>query len=149
MADMTMITAGLNSLKAAIDIAKFLKESSSAIDKAVMDNKLAELYSELAETKMKFVDLKEALTEKDKTIKELEEAFDSRDSLIRSGDAYYKSTEDGKPFGVPYCLKCWETNHKHRQLVTVQNNVHEKVCACCGHKYNGVRAVNIRVVEPA
>lgn len=138
MPDMTTIAAVLNSLKTATDIAKFLRESDLSIEKAELKLKLAELIGVLAETKIELADLQDALSEKDKRISELEQAFQAKDNLVRRGDAMYAKGANGEPVGVAYCIRCWETDHKQKQLVFSNNsNRHENVCTACGQKYEG------------
>jgi hypothetical protein len=144
MVDITLITAALNSLKAATDIAKFLRESDLSLEKAELKLKLAELISALADAKIQFFEVQEALREKDKHIAELEEAFQTKDELVRQFDAYYAVNSGGKPIGVPYCLSCWENYHRKRQLVDDAGNRFCRVCTSCGHKYEARLSHDIR-----
>jgi hypothetical protein len=146
MPDLTTISAALGSLKAAIDIAKFLRESDLSLEKAELKLKLAELVSALADTKMELVQVQEVLIEKDKRIAALEEAFEMKGTLIRRCDAYYLADAEGTPVGVPYCLRCWENDHKKRQLVYAANDSSNKICTTCGQKFEGHRA---REIQPA
>jgi hypothetical protein len=136
MPDITTIATVLSSLKTATDIAKFLRESDLSIERAELKLKLADLISALAETKMELAELQEAISGKDKRIAELEEAFESKDSLVRKGDAMYAKDDSGKPTGVAFCLRCWDTEHKQRQLVFGSvPGLFINVCTACGQKY--------------
>jgi hypothetical protein len=137
MPDLTTISAALSSLKSAIDIAKFLRESDHSLEKAELKLKFADLVSKLADTKIELVEIQDVLIEKDKRISELEEAFEIKSTLIRDRDAYYVSNVEGKPVGVPYCLRCWENDHKKRQIVCGVKDYLTKICTTCGQKYNG------------
>jgi hypothetical protein len=137
MVDITLISTALTSLKAATDIAKFLRESDLSLEKAELKLKLADLISSLADAKIQVVEIQEALQEKDKKIQELEDAFQSKDILVRRYDAYYNSDPNGQPVGVPYCLRCWENEHKKRQLVNDAGDRHTRICTTCGHRYSG------------
>src|SRR5688572_15680002 len=117
MPDITTIGAVLNSLKTATDIAKFIRESDVSLERAELKLKVADLVSALADVKLELVELQESFAQKEQRIKELEEAFQSRDTLVRRYDAYYQADALGQPVGVPYCLRCWENEHKQRQLV--------------------------------
>jgi hypothetical protein len=136
MPDLSTISAALGSLKSAIGIAKFLRESDISIEKAELKLKLAELVSALADTKMELVEVQDFLIEKDKRINELEEAFEIKSTLIRRGDAYYIANAGGNPVGMPYCLRCWENDHKKRQIVVAAKESLTKVCTTCGQKYD-------------
>jgi hypothetical protein len=75
--------------------------------------KLADLISALAEAKIELTEVQETIAQKDKRIAELEEALQSSDSLVRRYDAYYHTDENGQPIGIPFCLRCWENDHKN------------------------------------
>jgi hypothetical protein len=137
MTDLTTISAALSSLKSAIDIAKFLRESDLTLEKAELKLKFADLLSKLADTKIELVEIQEVMIVKDKRINELEEAFEIKGILIRVGDAYYIANTEGIPVGVPYCLRCWENDHKKRQIVYAPKDRFTKVCTACGQKYDG------------
>ena len=135
MPDIATIGAVLSSLKAATDIARFLRESDLSLEKAELTLKLADLISALAEAKIELTEVQETIARKDKRIAELEEAFQSKDSLVRRYDAYYHTDENGQPIGVPFCLRCWENDHKKRQLVRDAKDRFSRVCTSCGHRY--------------
>lgn len=144
MPDLATIGAALSSLKTATDIAKFLRGSDLSLERAELKLKLADLLSSLADAKIELVEVQEALAEKDKKIAELEDAFQNKNSLVRRYDAYYTADENGEPTGVPYCLRCWENEHKKRQLVHDSKNYRIRVCTSCGHQYEGRLAGDIQ-----
>jgi hypothetical protein len=144
MPDITTIATVLSSLKTATDIAKFLRESDFSIERAELKLKLADLISALAETKMELAELQDTISGKEERIAELEEAFQAKDTLVRSGDAMYVKDESGKPIGNALCLRCWETDHKQRSLVTgAAPGLRINVCIACGQKYGGHQTYNI------
>lgn len=147
MPDFTTISAALASLKAATDIAKFLRESDLSLEKAELKLKLAELVSALADVKMELAEVQEVLSEKDKRVAELEEAFETKSSLIRYQDAYYDANLEGKPVGVPYCLRCWENDHKKRQLVRDIKENRARICTTCGQKYEARLSIEIQIAQ--
>ena len=136
MADILMIGSVLNSIKAATDIAKLLRESDVSLERAELKLKLADLVSSLADAKIQLVEIQESLANKDKRIAELEEAFQAKDMLKRHHDAYYIVDEVGNPTGIPFCLRCWENDHKKRQLVQDAKENRKRICTSCGHRYN-------------
>lgn len=144
MPDFTTIAAALTSIKTATDIVKFLKDSDTSIQQAEMKLKLADLLNSLADAKIELVEIQETLAIKDKKITELEDAFQDKDSLVRNFDAYFKVDENGNPTGVAYCLRCWETDHKQRQLVKNSKDLHVRECTSCGHRYDHMRVNDIR-----
>ncbi|MWL87684.1 hypothetical protein [Cupriavidus sp. SW-Y-13] len=133
MPDLATVATVLSSVKTATDIAKFLRESDLSLERAELKSKLADLIGALADTKIELVEVQETLAAKDKRIAELEEAFQSKDTLVRFSDAFYEVGADGKPTGIPYCLRCWESDHRKRQLV--EKTFDKKVCTSCGHLY--------------
>jgi hypothetical protein len=80
-------------------------------------------------------EIQEVLREKDQRIKELEEAFQSKDSLIRERDALYDMGHDGKPVGGPYCMYCWEREHRKYHLHTSNTKYGVSQCAHCKNEY--------------
>lgn len=137
MPDITTIATVLTSLKTATDIAKFLRESDLSIERAELKLKLADLIGALAETKMELAELQDTISGKDKRIAELEDAFQMKDALVRRGDAMYTKGANGEAVGVAYCLRCWESDHKQRQLIAGHGLGRvENVCTSCGQKYN-------------
>jgi hypothetical protein len=144
MPDIATISAALTSLKAATDIAKFLRESDLSLEKAELKLKLADLVEALADTKMKVAEIQEELIAKGKKIAELEEAFEIKDNLIRHLDAYYVADIDGKPVGLPQCLRCWQDSHKKRGLVYHHSNTTIKICTSCGQQYDAWSVPDIK-----
>jgi hypothetical protein len=136
MPDLATISAALSSLKTATDIAKFLRQSDLSLEKAELKLKLADLVSALADAKMELAEVQETLHEKDQRISELEHSFQLSATLVRQYDAYYAADANGLLSGVPYCLRCWENEHKARQLVYDAKDNRVRVCTSCGQKYN-------------
>ena len=148
MPDIAAISAVLSSLKTATDIAKFIRESDQSLERAELKLKIADLVGALADVKLELVELQETFAAKEARIKELEEAFQTKDRLIRHYDAYYRSNAEGRPEGVPYCLRCWENEHKQRQLVHDAKEYRNRVCTTCGHRYEGRLASELLPAPP-
>jgi hypothetical protein len=149
MPDITTIATVLTSLKTATDIAKFLRESDLSIERAELKLKLADLIGALAETKIELAEVQDTIFGKDKRITELEEAFQAKDALVRHGDAMYTKGTNGEAVGVAYCLRCWESDHKQRQLIEGHGLGRiENVCTSCGQKYNGNSSYKIEPRQP-
>ena len=138
MNEIAVISSLLSSVKTATEITKILRESDSSLEKAEIKLKLADLVIALADTKMQLSDVQELLKEKDRKISELEEAFNTKEQVIRPmhHDAYYKINENGEPKGPPFCLGCWENNHKISQLVRATRHHTLRVCTSCGQEYS-------------
>jgi septal ring factor EnvC (AmiA/AmiB activator) len=146
MPDVTSIAAILSSIKIATDITKFLRESDLSLERAELKLKLADLVGVLAEAKIELAEIQDTLSAKDKRIVELEEAFQSKESLTRHLDAYYAIDENGNKSGVAFCLRCWENDHKKRQLVNDTKERRQRICTACGHRYHDYMCQDIRSV---
>jgi hypothetical protein len=143
MPDITTIATVLTSLKSATDIAKFLRESDLSMERAELKLKLAELFGALAETKIELAALQETITAKDKRISELEDAFRAKETLVRHRDAMYVKDQHGEAVGVAYCLRCWESDHKQRQLVNDAKDFRVNACTACGQRYDDANSDHI------
>src|SRR5690606_1500344 len=107
------------------------------IERAELKLKVADLIGALADVKLELVELQDTFASKDQKIKELEVAFENRNTLVRNYDAYYKADTNGNAVGSPYCLRCWESDHKQRMLVHDAKEYRNRLCTSCGHKYEG------------
>ena len=145
MPDLATIGAALSSIKTATDIAKFLRESDLSLEKAELKLKLADLLVSLADAKVELVEVQEELAQKDKKIAELTSAFEAKDDLVQRGDAYYIRDVYGEATGKPFCLRCWESDHKQRQLVRSPKDHRTLVCTSCSHKYDNI---TVREIQP-
>jgi hypothetical protein len=144
MPDIATIGAALSSIKTASDIAKSLRESDLSLKKAELKLKLADLLVSLADAKMELVEVQEELSQKDKQIAELSSAFEAKDDLVRIGDGYNLKDAYGEALGKPFCLRCWERDHKQRQLVRYPKDHRTYVCTSCEHQYDNMRVLEIR-----
>lgn len=147
MPDMTTIGAVLGSIKTATEIAKFLRTADLSIEQAEMKLKLADLLGALAEAKIEVVEVQEALAEKDKLIDELREAFSNKDLLVRHYDAYYEKNQNGEAGGIAFCLRCWESDHKKRQLIFSPKDHFVRSCTSCGQQFEARRTGDIQPVK--
>lgn len=144
MPDIATISAALSSLKTATEIAKYFRESDFSLEKAEMKLKLADLVGALAEAKLELAEVQDQMLEKDRAIAELREAFEAKGTLKRQNDAYYEVDEEGNSIGVAFCLRCWEGEHKKRQLVRAAKEHAMNVCTNCGQRYDAWASGEIR-----
>jgi len=117
MADITIISSALTSIKVATDLARLIKESSSSLDKAEVKLKLAELVSALADAKVEIAQVQKVLLEKDKQIRDLTATLSIRGRLIWDRP-YYWLEETGEKDGS-YCQQCYDNNSK---LIRLQSH---------------------------
>ncbi len=130
-----VVAVVLGNLKTAAEIVKLLR-SDSPIQKAEAKLKLAEVLESLADARVQLVDVQEAVREKDARIADLEEAFEVRDTVQRQNDGIYR-IKAGKAEGYPHCLRCWEEDHRLRQLVHSAGDHRARVCPTCKTGYEG------------
>lgn len=119
MADFGAISAGISSIKVAIDIAKDLKGATSAIKDAEVKLKIAELLEAMSEVKVQLVEAQDENLELKRTIKDLESALARQDEVVfRDGHYYLAEAQEGKPQG-PFCSNCYSSNNRLSLLTEV------------------------------
>lgn len=109
---MADIVSGLTALKTAFDIAKELKNATSAYNDAEMRLKFSELYSALSDAKIELADAQIEMYEMKKKIEELQNKLNTSDDLDFREAVYWRSSPvEGKPNG-PFCPRCYEGPEK-------------------------------------
>ena len=125
--DISSVTALLDSLRAATDIAKLFRESGLTLEKAEAKMKLAELISALADAKITASQVKQELCEKDQEISRLNERLRVKEALTWESPYYWSEGERGRD--GPFCQHCYDGDGK---LVRLQGygrgNWECKVC---------------------
>lgn len=131
MPAISVIAAALSSIKAATDIAKLIKESTTSLEQAEVKLRLAELVSALADAKIEIAQIQEVLLEKDGRIKDLQESLDVRQRLAWEQPYYWldvKGVKEG-----PYCQQCYDNG---RKLIRLQSNGNGTwSCRTCQNNY--------------
>jgi len=131
--DLTTITAGLGSIKSAMDIAKALKDSDLSLEKAETKLQLAELVSTLADAKMQIADIQDLLLLKDQENRQLQEQLNLKATLQYEKPYYWKISDEHKD--GPFCQKCYDVNDR---LVRLQGGENDKwVCFECESIFYG------------
>lgn len=119
MPDFGAISAGISSIKVAIDIAKDLKGATSAIKDAEVKLKIAELLEAMSEVKVQLVEAQDENLELKRTIKDLELALARQDEVVfRDGYYYLAEAQEGKPEG-PFCSNCYSSSNRLSLLTEV------------------------------
>lgn len=111
------ISAGLATIKAAMDITGALLGLRKEMAEAEFKYKIIELKEKLIQIKSSLLDSKEENTELRKKILELKMKKDIDNSLTFDKNVYWKREENGKQ-EVTYCSPCWDG---HRNLVRLHN----------------------------
>jgi len=132
------VSAVLETLDGAQEVAKAIRSSGYLLDKNDLKRLLADLSASISETKMELTLLQGVIEEKDAELIRMHEAQVYRGNLKRRGDAYYK-TLDGRPFGQPYCSYCWESDnrlfHLHNRILARE----VRLCPHCKNEYQAIR----------
>ncbi|MCE3106952.1 hypothetical protein ACVST0_18110 [Yersinia enterocolitica] len=117
MPDIASISAGIESVKLALNIAKDLKTATAAYTEAETRLKLSELYINLSDARISLADAQEEIHDLKNQIRELNEKLNSSDELEYKNGLYYRKVEiSGKPNG-PFCPKCYEGVQKKMATV--------------------------------
>jgi hypothetical protein len=131
--DVAVISSALANIKAATDIAKFLKESDLSLEKAELKLKLADLMDALSETRIQIADIKEEVKDKDEKIRKLQESLDLKAKVNWEPPFYWIQNADQRD--GPYCQKCHDGEGK---LVRLQQRSHtEWDCLVCNAYFTG------------
>ena len=133
MIDIATISAALGGIKAATEIAKYLKESDTSLDKAETKLKIAELISELADAKLAIAEIQETILEKDRAIAELKKAQNIDKELIYEAPYYWLNKDEGKE--GPFCQQCYDSDKKLTRLHTPREGVW--YCYSCKNEFKG------------
>ena len=124
----------LTQTKTAVDIAKFIKNSSDTLDKSGQKLKLAELIETLADIKMETAEIKSLIIEKDEKIQSLEDQLKLKNNLIYEAPYYWMKNNSGDKEG-PFCQKCYDVDKKLIRLQGRGNG--EWDCHSCNGYFQG------------
>ena len=125
----------LTQTKTAVDIAKFIKNSSDALDKSGQKLKLAELIEALADIKMETSDIKSLIIDKDEKIQLLENQLKLKNDLVYEAPYYWMINSDEEKEG-PFCQNCYDTDGKLIRLQKFGSNDRWK-CYHCKSLFKG------------
>jgi hypothetical protein len=129
MPDVTALAAIGSNIKVAYDLGKAILDAKGQLDAAELKLRLADMIGALAEARMEIASAQDELRGKDDRIKELLSALDLREDVVREYDAYYSKGANENPIGQPYCMACWERDHKLFHLALRRGIGH--VCSTC------------------
>jgi hypothetical protein len=124
-AALSLAKSGLN---AAWEIAKALRSAETQIKTAELKLQLADMMVALAEAKANLAEVHEQLADNLSELDRLEEALRNKDQVRKQHDAYYAADAQGNLSGDPYCMRCWEAEHKLHHLRMGRGT---NTCAVC------------------
>lgn len=121
MPDVSAISAGISSVRVAIDIAKEIKGVASSYKDAEIKLKIADLLEAISEVKIRLVEAKDENLDLRQKIKDLEDALSKQDEVIfRDGYYFLAVPQEGKPEG-PFCTNCF-SKYKSLSLLSEVTN---------------------------
>lgn len=112
MTDINSIALGMQSIKAAIDIAKELRNVDSSLKDAEYKLKIAELIAALSEAKIQLTEANDTISNLKSEIRTLETALKQQQEIeFRDGHYYAADPKVGEAEG-PFCNVCYGADKK-------------------------------------
>lgn len=133
MVDVASLVTALQGIKVATEIVQTIRSTDQSLAEAEQKLALADLVSALADAKIALSSVQEDIHDKDREIAQLKESLLLRKSLMRFGEAYYESTEEGYPIGDAYCSHCFEVKGVALHLHTSVQDRRESECPSCNN----------------
>lgn len=110
MADFASLSAGFTAIQSAIDITRGLRTAASAVEKAELQFRIADLVGALTDARFAMADAQGRIKELQRELAEARKEHDIRDRLRRRGDMIF--LQDGDAETGPYCQKCYDEDGK-------------------------------------
>ncbi|HCG8655608.1 TPA: hypothetical protein NKA12_004610 [Vibrio parahaemolyticus] len=104
MTDIATISTALTSLKTAVELAKAVRTSTSALEQADVNLQLADLISALADARIEVSEIQGLLLEKEQLISQLQKQLENQGNAIYEKPYYW--LESGGERDGPYCQRC-------------------------------------------
>jgi DNA repair exonuclease SbcCD ATPase subunit len=142
------IGAALGAVNTAIGIGKAVFDAKGAVEKATLNLQIAELMGSLAEAKLAIVDIQDRVREREQEIDALKDALTNKSKVAKRWDAYYDLNAKGEPEGDPYCMRCYEVDHKLVHVARASRIIEGATCPACKTKYDGNHAATIHPPQP-
>ena len=140
MASMDFIGAIATATKA-LEGLKLLRGLEKSFDEASFKLTIADLTTNLADLKIALGEAKSEAAEKDAEISRLKNEFAFRaENTIESKGFRYEKSSDGKPQGMPFCIRCEKVDGRLIPIVfTLSKEGNQAVCPQCQSKFGVVR----------
>lgn len=135
------ITTALGAIKATTDMIGGVLAADKALEQSELKFKLAEAATSLLSATRAVHAAEDAIKARDAEIASLNEALEIKATVKRHKAAYYELNEDGEPVGDPYCMRCWQDDHKLRNLASGRG--YDSKCPSCGASFPHMSAHTI------
>lgn len=129
------ITAALGGLKAASDIIRAVSSADKALALSDLKMRLADAQTAVADARHGLLDVQESVDQKDAEIRRLNEALANRTKVMKVQDAYYAIDAQEAAVGDPFCMRCFEADHKLFHLSFSAFTNEPNTCQVCKAKY--------------
>lgn len=127
----------LQSIGAAIGIAKAVAEAKGEWNRADLRLQMAEVTNTLADAKIALTEAQTELYAKDQEIERLKAAFARKDETVEFQGKYFRKGADGKPRGRAFCPVCWDAGRPF--LLDRDKGMRGNMtCARCKSDFNSV-----------
>ena len=131
--ELTSIVAAVNGIKSATDIARYIKDSGSSLEKAETKLKLADLISSLADIKTELANVQTLILEKNEIIQSLENRLSLKEKVSWE-KPFYWLTESAKKDG-PFCQCCYDRSNFFSRLQSSSVVAGVWNCTVCGNNF--------------
>ena len=135
--DISTITHASASLKNAIDIIKYINDTTKKLENAELRLKIGDLLNIIADIKINIADYKIIINEKNKVINELKKSLEVKHKITKRKDSFYLFDDNNNIIGGPYCSRCWESDYK---MISLINDKECNICPQCNIKYLACRS---------
>jgi len=134
--DIASLTTAIGGVKAALEIAKVMREMDKSISESEWKLKIADLMSTLADSQSSLAEIRLLLVDKDAEIQELKEALANKQKVLRDGDAYFEVGDSGELVGSAYCSHCYEVENVLVHITQVPIDRKMAMCPKCNSVVN-------------
>lgn len=138
------IQIAIQAIKHGTEIVKGVAAAEKALSEADLKLRLGDLTGLLLDARTAVTDANDRLAEKDAEISRLREALRNKEEVAKERDAYYAKDSSGRPIGAPYCMKCFEVEHRLVHLIRPGRADVKAVCPHCKNQYDRRQAPTIR-----
>jgi rubrerythrin len=139
---LTAVSTAVASVKVATDIAKIIKDSTTSLEKAELNYKIADIIGALSDARVSLADANDSVKESEVEIQRLKELLSFKETLKHHKEAYYQINSKGDPKGRPYCQHCWEARKLPVHLVFENRRIAK--CPACKNEYQNF---NVEVLD--
>ena len=125
MSELPAVAAFVGSVRTATEVAKLLMSSGSALEKAELKMKLAELLEALAEAKIQAVAIQEELAASQELARAFRERLEIAEKVVYRAPSYFLQNAD--ELDGPFCQRCYDSE---RKLIRLQQPGREGYWVC-------------------